>query len=178
MHKAKGREFDNVFILLPEKSKNSDAEMRLIYVALTRAKKNLAILTDGNRFDHIKADNLTHTQSNRNYDEPEFLTLYPSHRDVYLDFFTREKTVFLLSKKMAGEALYYNEKAHALCDRYKNEVCVFSVSFRKELDQWAKRGYQIDKAETEYVVNWFRKEDERIYRVLLPRIGLLRNFKY
>lgn len=38
MHKAKGREFDNVFIMLDGFCPNKDEKLRLLYVAMTRAK--------------------------------------------------------------------------------------------------------------------------------------------
>jgi ATP-dependent DNA helicase RecQ len=44
MHKAKGREFDNVFLLFTQPPQD-DNERRLLYVALTRARTNLFVLT-------------------------------------------------------------------------------------------------------------------------------------
>lgn len=43
MHKSKGREFDNVIIMLNDSALNSDEEKRKLYVAITRAKSNLHI---------------------------------------------------------------------------------------------------------------------------------------
>jgi ATP-dependent DNA helicase RecQ len=43
MHKAKGREFDHVFILLENFDLITDEKKRLLYVAMTRAKQNLTI---------------------------------------------------------------------------------------------------------------------------------------
>ena len=51
-HRAKGLEFDHVAILnggwdRPSKGEDADAPRRLFYVAMTRAKSSLTILTDG-----------------------------------------------------------------------------------------------------------------------------------
>ncbi|MBW7921611.1 MAG: RecQ family ATP-dependent DNA helicase [Rubellimicrobium sp.] len=51
-HRAKGLEFDHVAILnrgwdRPSKNEDADAPRRLFYVAMTRAKETLAVLTDG-----------------------------------------------------------------------------------------------------------------------------------
>ncbi|MDR0517967.1 MAG: RecQ family ATP-dependent DNA helicase, partial [Fibromonadaceae bacterium] len=43
MHKAKGKEFDNVFIMLNQYDANTDEKKRLLYVAMTRAKNLLHI---------------------------------------------------------------------------------------------------------------------------------------
>ena len=43
MHKAKGREFDHVYILLAEHPTTTDEERRKLYVGMTRAKETLYI---------------------------------------------------------------------------------------------------------------------------------------
>ena len=41
MHRAKGKEFDNVYILLEKKDVWSAQDLRVLYVAMTRAKHTL-----------------------------------------------------------------------------------------------------------------------------------------
>ena len=41
IHKAKEREFDNVFLLLDKFNPGTDEAKRQLYVAMTRAKRNL-----------------------------------------------------------------------------------------------------------------------------------------
>ena len=53
-HRAKGLEFDDVVILdggwdRPSNGEDRDAERRLYYVAMTRARRSLALLSMGNR---------------------------------------------------------------------------------------------------------------------------------
>jgi len=43
IHKAKGKEFENVFIMLENCDLSSDEKKRPLYVAMTRAKQNLFI---------------------------------------------------------------------------------------------------------------------------------------
>ena len=60
IHKAKGKEFDNVFLLLDEFDANSDNNKRQLYVAMTRAKQNLSIHYNGNCFNVIDAEKTYH----------------------------------------------------------------------------------------------------------------------
>jgi ATP-dependent exoDNAse (exonuclease V) beta subunit len=48
IHSSKGLEYNNV-ILLTEKFRNTSEEKRLFYVAITRARKNLAIIANDNQ---------------------------------------------------------------------------------------------------------------------------------
>ncbi len=47
MHKAKGKEFDNVYIMLNHFDMSTDEKRRLLYVAMTRAKERLVIHYNG-----------------------------------------------------------------------------------------------------------------------------------
>ncbi len=62
IHKAKGKEFNNVFLLLNGFTPNTDEEKRQLYVAITRAKTNLAIHYNGTYLKNIKTENLTYRQ--------------------------------------------------------------------------------------------------------------------
>ena len=58
MHKAKGRELDNVFHLLNHVDTSTIEEKRLLYVAMTRAKQNLSIHLNTNALYHVAAPNV------------------------------------------------------------------------------------------------------------------------
>src|SRR5690606_16746541 len=47
VHKAKGKEFNNVFLLLDKFDAREDEKKRQLYVAMTRAKQNLTIHLNG-----------------------------------------------------------------------------------------------------------------------------------
>ena len=57
-HKAKGKEFDNVFLMLKNFSLINEEAKRLLYVAMTRAKKNLTVHLNANFLDNITTENL------------------------------------------------------------------------------------------------------------------------
>jgi superfamily I DNA/RNA helicase len=59
MHKVKGAEADNVYCLLDATKKTTlrfqedpDAELRVLYVAVTRAKKRLYIVTSNSKYGY------------------------------------------------------------------------------------------------------------------------------
>ncbi|MDT8433082.1 MAG: 3'-5' exonuclease, partial [Bacteroidales bacterium] len=58
MHKAKGREFDNVYLVLDGFVPDDDPKRRLLYVAMTRAKSRLEIHYNGEYLDSIRAENV------------------------------------------------------------------------------------------------------------------------
>jgi len=58
MHKVKGREFDNVYLILNDYIPDDDAKRRLLYVAMTRAKSMLEIHYNDDYLAHIQSENI------------------------------------------------------------------------------------------------------------------------
>lgn len=56
IHKAKGREFDDVYMLVSDGFPKDVHQMRRYYVGITRAKKRLFVHTNGDCFANLKAD--------------------------------------------------------------------------------------------------------------------------
>ncbi|MBL7729344.1 MAG: RecQ family ATP-dependent DNA helicase, partial [Dinghuibacter sp.] len=87
IHKAKGKEFDNVFLLLQQFDIGPDDHKRQVYVALTRAKTNLTVHYNGNIFNNLMAEQLTYTLDNTIYEAPEQITIALTHQEVNLGYF-------------------------------------------------------------------------------------------
>ena len=51
IHKSKGREFDEVFMMLDKVNIDTDACKRKLYVGMTRAKRGLHIFYNNKEFD-------------------------------------------------------------------------------------------------------------------------------
>jgi len=84
IHKAKGREFDNVVLLLDGFKPITAEARRLLYVAMTRARNNLIIHYNGNYLDHIKVAELERIFNANVYVPPSFLAMQLTHKDVWL----------------------------------------------------------------------------------------------
>jgi ATP-dependent DNA helicase RecQ len=75
IHKAKGKEFDNVFLLLDGLSMRNDENLRAVYVAMTRAKRNLEIHCNNDHFARYQMQAITYISDNQEYSKPEMLSL-------------------------------------------------------------------------------------------------------
>ena len=70
IHKAKGREFDTVFLLIKNTNIINDAEKRRLYVALTRAKESLFIHCNTDIFNKYSIEGVIKKVDTTVYDDP------------------------------------------------------------------------------------------------------------
>lgn len=109
IHKSKGKEFDDVFMLISDsrhkRNEINDEIMRRYYVGMTRAKNRLFIHTDSSCFDSLPADN--YKVDRKKYDIPEEIVLQLTLKDVFLDLFKNKKSEILKIK--GGNQLYYKD---------------------------------------------------------------------
>ena len=88
IHKAKGREFDTVYLLSPIPDGRDINDMRTYYVGLTRAKRNLYLVTNPPK-------------------EYSSISIALNMHDVWLDFFKERKNVVL--RLRSGDSLQYKD---------------------------------------------------------------------
>jgi ATP-dependent DNA helicase RecQ len=172
MHKAKGKEFDRVFLLLDNYKIVKDENIRVIYVAITRAKENLLIHTNSDVFERIWVPGQCRFVDDAVYTEPEWLSFQLTHRDVYLDYFTNESVAKTIESLQAGDGLEPAKDDPTLLTASNKRVLRLSASAAEKVQKFLNKGYEIISIHAEYIVVWKRKEDDKQYRVVLPLIKL------
>lgn len=172
IHKAKGREFDDVYMLISDGYRPSDAILRRYYVGITRAKKRLFIHTNGNLFENSGAVD-EYRLDQQDYPMPEDIVLQLSHKDVNLGFFRIRKADVLSLR--SGDRLVV--KDNIVFTPSTLSVAQLSKNMQENIEVWRSRGYEISSAVVRFIVSWkpkdAPKEDPEI-AVLLPDLILKR----
>lgn len=153
IHKAKGREFDDVYMLISDNYVKDVQLMRRYYVGITRAKNRLFIHTNGSCFDHLDVDR--YLTDRRQYDMPEEIVLQLSHKDVNLGFFKGRKQEVLALR--GGDSLIYSNffLYSSLTDK---PVAKLSSKMQDTLSKWEQKGYKVTSASVRFVVAWKAKD--------------------
>ncbi|RZL08959.1 MAG: hypothetical protein EOO89_22095, partial [Pedobacter sp.] len=173
MHKAKGKEFDHVYLLLSNHTLKTESDKRVVYVAITRAKESLHIHTDQSYFQNMEVPQLSLQQNDMQYPEPNLLQLELGMSDVWLGFFKRESNQDGIKPLQAGQPLLIpSDPLTGLLDEVRSPVLKYSQKFKEKLQLFFHQGYQIDRAEVAYIVVWRCPDDGNSYRVVLGRIWI------
>lgn len=166
MHKSKGKEFDNVFILLRDFHINNEENKRLLYVALTRAKDRLHIHSNTRIFDNILQENVEIVEDNRSFEGLDELELHLNMHDVNLGYFKyvqhRVKSLY------AGLQLNINEEGCTLNENHF--VLKFSKAFKQKLNETGLKSYTMEKATINFTLYWEDEENEEVVKVILPKV--------
>ncbi len=177
MHKAKGHEFDHVVILLDGFSPYKEEEKRLFYVAMTRAKKTLAVHFCGNSLrgfiqsvDQIPY--LLYEKDNNSYDESNTIVLQLGMTDVGLSYFYSR--IRFVEKLLCGDEL--RADATGCFDMWGNRILFYSKKYKPVVERYLQKGYRISKAKVNMMVCWRDQEREDETIVVLPQLEMtLRN---
>ena len=169
MHKSKGREFDNVYMLLSNISMDTDEEKRKLYVGMTRAKKLLHIHYFGDKFDRFAEFATTDEIDLHTYPKPSEIILQLSHRYVFLDFFKDKKSLILKLKSgmhlaVKGKRLYIQLNGKLL------PVLQFSAKCSENVKHLIESGYTPYDAVVRFICAWKGKEDTTESAVILADI--------
>ena len=170
IHKSKGREFDDVYMLLSEPRHATDDVLRCYYVGFTRAKQRLFIHTNCSLFERLPADRKFTDQ--HTYEMPEEVVLQLTHKDVILDFFKSRKKEIL--RLRAGEQLRFDNN-YFYTEKTNFHVSKLSQKMQDEISLWAEKGYHVSHCTIRFIVAWRPKDalkDEKEYAVLLINLTL------
>jgi ATP-dependent DNA helicase RecQ len=170
IHKAKGKEFDNVFLLWSEVTDGSDEQKRLVYVAVTRAKKSLSIHTNSDLFDGIVTDDMVSREDPGSYPPPDELAMQLGYRDVVLNHFKDRQE--LISQLVSGQALALQGRQFLMVG--EQDVLKFSRQCLGMLEDRRKNGYELKSGRVNFVVFWQGVDADEEIKIILPEIYLER----
>ncbi|HOM02335.1 MAG TPA: RecQ family ATP-dependent DNA helicase [Acetivibrio sp.] len=166
IHKAKGREFDNVFLMLDGFNPKTDEELRQLYVAMTRARSNLVIHYNGDYLDSIKVLELETVCDSNIYYSPCKLAMQLTHKDIVLDFFFSRQN--LIAWLTSGDELVVDGNC---CKNLKGqEVVLFSKQFRGKIEEMRQKNYIPKRAKVRFIVYWQKEGSEYGIRIVLPEV--------
>jgi len=172
IHKAKGKEFDNVFLLLENFDIREDARKRELYVAMTRARNNLSIHLNGSYLDHITTEGLERIEDEQVYPTPGESVIHLGHRDLKLGYFAFIQ--HWLYDLTSGDQLTLADDG---CKNERGEyVLKFSQKFMLQLGQLKQDGYVLREARVNFIVYW-TDEKEKEVKIVLPEVGFWRGSK-
>jgi ATP-dependent DNA helicase RecQ len=166
IHKAKGKEFDNVFIMLENFTPDKNEAKRQLYVAMTRAKSNLTIHLNGNYLDSITAENVERVENKEIFSLPSEMAMHLTFKDVWLDYFiTRQHIV---SQLTSGDALAINGDE---CTNSKGQsVLKFSKQFLITIEAVGQKGYHLKQVKVNSIVYWKKEGSESETKIILPEV--------
>lgn len=166
IHKAKGKEFDNVFLLLDNFDASEDKNKRQLYVAMTRAKNNLTIHSNGNYLNHIKTEGLEIFENNYTFSKPSQQVLQLSHKDIYLGYF--EYVQHRLNGLKSGDSLMISDEG---CKNKKGEfVLKYSKKFLARIEELNANGFQLKDAKVNFIVYWTDEDKKVEVKIILPEL--------
>jgi len=170
IHKAKGKEFDNVFLLLSNFNANSDEKKRLLYVAMTRAKWNLSIHYNGYFLNNIEVDGLVLERNEISHPAPNQLIFHLTHKDVQLDYFSYIQ--HRINPMYSGQKLSINDEG--LTNSQNKPIVKFSKLFLKTKSSLEEKGFKLISGKINFILYWKNKEDNEVdkqeVKIVLPEL--------
>jgi ATP-dependent DNA helicase RecQ len=177
MHKAKGKEYDHVFMMLEDYNYSSAESRRLLYVASSRAKRTLHIHTNTEFYDSINAEYITKTQFKGALEKPTHYEMILSHKDINLSSLQYSRSLRILKKIKTGDTLqedfmqFEDSVGIGLKRPGQGNLLLFSRQFIEEkYNPLLERGYKMKDARVEYIVFWYDKDEAKEFKIVLPRL--------
>lgn len=171
IHKAKGREFDNVYMLLNNFTPDGGAESRKLYVGMTRAKNALYIHCGSGIFEMFNVPNINKAYDEEIYSAPAEIALPLTHKSVVLSFFKGKKPIiFKLRSSMPLEV--DGNYLTAVIDGSRRRVAKFSEKCVETIEDLISKGYSPVGAKVRFIVAWKEDTDTEESAVMLADLYL------
>ena len=177
MHKSKGREFDRVVVSVPSHKKANDEWFRLLYVAFTRAKDELVIVTsDASIVKMLESGGLMRLMGKKDlkvieekgpFSAPTTKTHIMSLKDVLLGY--SYYSALHPPRPAAGEKCFLETGSFPVfylrsADGRRMER--LSKAFAETLQKSFRNGWRIEEMEIDAIVYWYDKKHD----IWLPHV--------
>ncbi len=173
IHKAKGREFDRVLLLLKNLRSPDEEEMRRIYVGMTRARRELYIHCGMDLFPFPLLPGVETETDSSLWDRPADVTLQLTHRDVVLSFYMDKKNK--ISRLWAGMPLGISlPYLTADLNGRTLKVAKCSKACLEKIAALREKGYRLQSASIRFIVAWREKQEIEECWVILPDLSMSR----
>jgi len=172
IHKAKGKEFDNVILLLENFDTSKDEKKRQLYVAMTRAKQNLTIHLNGNYLDNFKTEELVRIENHNIFQPPSGLVLHLSHKDLNLGYF--EYIQNRVNALTSGDSIAISKDS---CKNDRGELVLkFSKRFLDRIAKLKKKGFELKVAKVNFIVYWTDEDKKIEVKIVLPELHFEKSY--
>ncbi len=171
MHKAKGKEFDQVWLLVNHRYPlHSSEKKRVLYVALSRAMQGLHIHTNLEALEKIakQAEDIDFTKASTIHPAPTKKIKQCSLSDIWLDYSKKDSIQKKIKKLKSGELLTIRDSQYIESNGYR--IGCLSTKFKSDLKETLKKGYEFSEIKIGYIVLWKDQNSGESYRMVLPKI--------
>ena len=172
IHKAKGKEFDNIYLMLNHLYLNNDSKKRELYVAMTRAKNNLTIHLNNHILDNTITEDAQLINDNTLYPSQESIVIQLTHKDIWLDFFINKQRQDLIRHLQSGDKLILENGTCYNTDR--REILKFSKAFIARLNELKSKDYEVEQVKINFILFWTKEETNKEIKIVLPEIYLVK----
>ncbi|MFT4535149.1 MAG: ATP-dependent DNA helicase RecQ [Saprospiraceae bacterium] len=177
MHKAKGKEFDHVYLLLEDYNFNSAESKRVLYVGCSRAKKSLQIHCNSSFFDGFNPDKLDVINYEGETVQPDHFELVLGHKDINLGSQKYKVAANRINTLKSGDKLKKDAVQFAdnigigLAKLGGGNILLFSRYFMdNKYKTFIQEGYELTDGIVEYLVYWFDMKADKEYKIVLPKL--------
>lgn len=173
IHKAKGREYDHVFVYLNAPKIATDEEKRVLYVAFSRAKSALTVFSNAEKLRQMCiGDNVIEERYHGNPQEDNReLALYLGHKDVHLGKFQYHQNA--INHLYSGQEIAANSLG-CFTSSDGEPIVQFSKNFQDKLNDYLRKGYRVIGASVNFIVMWKNPNTGEQCRIVLPIVYLER----
>lgn len=172
IHKAKGRQFDTVYMNLNQYEILGDEQRHALFVGMTRARNMLYINENNGLFDSLQANGTVHRVDGSEFDQNRELLLPLGHEDIWLSYALDYQQS--ISRLHCGTELFLID--YSVCANLDHRTYVVARLSRKmiaKLERYYAAGYKFSRAEVRFLVYWHPQDKpEKEGLVVLPDLYL------